>query len=179
MHNEESNQDAPGGAVARLVSVLRGHPTVFLAVLACVTIVVLMVTAAFPQTQRRRVVGALHGIRKGVVKGDAAAVLACVSPYFSEEGMHKEQLGKRLVRVLEPQPLCRVTLVVRQVNVGVGTAAAIVHVESHRAPAFGGRVSRSIWRVSLERINGRWLVRGATPLEVNGRRIPGLRSILY
>ena len=138
----------------------------------------LAVVSIFYKTERDRALDAIAEVQEAVERGDARRALAHVSPYFSEEGLYYDQLAIGLERALRSKPVWRASLVVRQLSIAGPTAVALVYVESHHAGGVGGRLARSEWRVALEKVEGRWLIRRATPLYVNERKVAGLRSVL-
>ncbi|MCK4283982.1 MAG: hypothetical protein KAX44_06665 [Candidatus Brocadiae bacterium] len=178
MGNQGSDRRTPARHATRVLSLLRARPGLSLGVVACVVVAALAVVSVLYETERDKVLAALVGVRKAVEKGDAQEALAHVSPYFCEEGLYRAQLTRGLERALRSKPVSRASLVVRQLSMAGSAAVVLVHVESHRHRGVGGGMARSEWRVTLEKIEGRWLIRGATPLQVNDRKVAGLRSVL-
>ncbi len=178
MGNRGSDRQTPPRRATRLLSLLRAHPGLSLGVVACVVIAAIALVSVLYETERDKVLATFVGVRKAVEKGDAQGVLAYVSPYFSEEGLYYAQLAAGFERTLSNRPVSRASLVVRQLSMVGSEAVALVYVESHRRRAVGGGIARSEWGVTLEKIEGRWLIRSATPLRVNERRVAGLRSVL-
>jgi len=163
---------------ARLLGVARAHPARSVAVIACLAGAVLLAWSAFHKSDRGKVQAVLEAVGEAIVEGDEGKVMAYVSPYFSEEGMYRDQLAERLARILPGRPVSRISLVVRQLNIGHGTARAMLYVESRHGDPFRGQFARTEWLVTLEELGGRWLVRHVTPLGLNGRKVAGLRAIM-
>jgi len=178
MQQTASNPGARRGPLGRLVAGARAHPAVSVAAVACLAGAVMVAWSAFHESDRDRIGTVLGTITEGIVKGDEGKVMAHVSPFFSEEGIYREQLREGLTRILRHRPLSRISPLVRQLNVEHGTATAIVYVESRQGDAFRGTFARTEWLITLEELGGRWLVRHATPLRLDGRRVAGLRAIM-
>ncbi len=178
MQGTGSSPEAGRSALARLLAAARARPSVSLAVIACLAAAVLLAWSALHKSDRRKVLATIDAVGEAVVQGDVEKVLAHVSPYFSEEGMYRDQLAETLSRILPGRPVSRASLVVRQLSIGRGTATARVYVESRHGDAFGAEFARTEWQITVEELGNRWLVRHAEPLQLNGRKVAGLRAIL-
>jgi len=178
MQGTGAGPDTPARLLGRLQGAARAHPALSVAVIACLAGAVLLAWSAFHKSDRGKVQAVLEAIGEAMVEGDEEKVMAHVSPYFSEEGMYRDQLAERLARILPGRPVSRISLVVRQLNIGHGTATAMVYVESRHGDPFRGQFARTEWLVTVEELGDRWLVRHVTPLELNGRKVAGLRAIM-
>jgi hypothetical protein len=125
-------------------------------------------------SERNNIRAAIEQVRDGILQGDAGKVLQNVSPYFFEEGLDKQALAAWLPGALRGKPVERLVIVLRQIQVQNGTAEANVRVES----SHGGRRLSTDWALALEKLDGRWLVRRATPSRVSGYPATGLRTLL-
>ncbi|MCD6417082.1 MAG: hypothetical protein J7M08_10380 [Planctomycetes bacterium] len=121
---------------------------------------------------------ALGGLRDAVVKGDPVETLEHISPHFSQEGMDRRQLGRRVAGALSRRSVSRAELMIRRVNIEDGVARVRLRVSSvHGGALRGGRAS-SEWLVELDKMGDRWLVSRAEPLRVNHHNVSGLRAVL-
>jgi hypothetical protein len=127
-------------------------------------------------TQRAK--RAVSGLLNALEKGRTGDVMTFISPYFSEEGVDRQMLGGMLGEILKQQDIIRTSVTFRQIQVIHGRAVMKVHVRSFHRGEFGGGMAHSDWIVGLEELGGKWLVREATPLSVNDRKVGGLRAIL-
>ena len=177
MRNDSANRTDRPGALGRAVAFLRTKPTLALLLIAGVALLVFLGLSALFRTEAGEAWATVEAVRAAVERGDAAGVMEHVSPFFNEEGLVKDQLGRALKGALRRPPFVRVRAVRRRLDVRAGTAGVWVAVQARRWAGPRGE-SRSEWRVELERIDDRWLVRQATPVEVNGRRIGGLRILV-
>lgn len=178
MGSERPASEAPIPARGRLVRLARSHPAVALGALVCTAAALYLLVSTLWQTDSARVAKALDAVLDGLRRGDAEEVLRHVSPYFSEGGLDKDALAQMLSRVLRNRPIVRVNLSVRQLDVDRTKAAATIHVTSYHSGASGRLVAGSDWAVIFEEIDGRWLVRQATPIRVDERNVAGLRAVL-
>ena len=176
MGTERGGQPEP--PLRRLVSVARAYPAIALAVLVCLAGGIYVGFGLLWPSDRARIVAATRHVCAALERGDADAVLEHVSPYFSEEGVDRRELNEYLHRALRRNAISSVRLSVRQVSVDGPRASARVHVLSTHEAAYGGRLARSEWLLRFERINDRWLIRQATPLQVNARSVAGLRTVM-
>jgi hypothetical protein len=174
MGSEAPERADRGSTFAGAISVARAHPAVALAALVGGAAVLYVAVTSLWPSEERKVKETVSAVVKGLAKGDADAVMLHVSPYFSEEGLDREALGGALRRVLKRRPVAGLQILVRQVKVADGEAAASIHVESFQSNALG----RSDWTVNFEEINGQWLIRRARPLHVGGHGVAGLRGVL-
>jgi hypothetical protein len=176
-----SDQPAPetaGSALERLVLLARSHPGLALGTVVCVAAVAYATATWLWESDRSQVVGVVKSVAAGMESGSPQDVLAHVSPYFSEEGVSKWLLERNLKSSLRRRPISRLNVSIRQVDVGRSDAALTAHVVSYHGRRLSTRFARSEWYVVLEKIEGRWLVRRARPLEVNGHPVAGLRAVL-
>ena len=168
----------PPAFLGRFVLACRARPVVTLVLVGGLTAVCYMCAHVLWPSDAQRVKWAVSGVLDDLKNDDVQGVLAHVSPYFSEEGVDKKTLGAMLSQVLGHHEFLRASLTFQQIQVINGRAALKVHVRSFHRSEFGGGMANSEWVLMLEEINGRWLVREATPLSLNGRGVAGLRAVL-
>ncbi len=162
------------GRAQRVVMLARTYPgrTLLLLLVAGVGLYLLAVHL-FP-SETRKVRTAIAQVRSGIMRGDADRVLDCVSPYFYAEGIDKPTLGTYLRRELRSRPVRQLTIILRQVQFDGDSATADLSVRSIQ----GGRYLPTDWAVELQKVNGRWMVRSASPTQVGGFPSSGLRALL-
>jgi len=158
------------GVVRRVAAWLRARPRLCLALVAAIVVAIMLLWPAIYRSDRLKVEKTIEALGRRLTAGDAAGVLALVSPYFAEEGIYKERLRKELERILRNRPILGLRLVVRQLGVRQGQASALVFAESRHRMGIGPGTARSQWILRFEKIDGRWLMRSATPQSLNGDR---------
>jgi hypothetical protein len=155
--------------------------------IVCVAALAYLAVMAFWQSDKRKVMAVVRAIAVGMEEGSTEDVLAHVSPYFSEEGVSKGRLERSLKRAFRRRNISRLKVSIRQIDVAHARASATVHVVSYHDEGLSARFARSEWWLRfarsewwlrLEKIGERWLVREARPVQVNGRRVAGLRAVL-
>jgi hypothetical protein len=156
----------------------RSHPAAAFAVLLCLAGGLYVGARLALPGRRRAVMAVTDQVLDALRAGDAAGALEHVSPYFSEEGLNKRALGGLLGRALARKPISSVRVSVRQVTFAGNRASIRLYAVSTHRGAYGGPTARSEWAITFEQIRGRWLVRAARPLQLNGRRVAGLRAVL-
>ena len=157
----------------RLVMLARAYPVRTLLALLVVGVGLWLLASRLLPSESRNIRACIEQVRDGLIEGDVDKVLANVSPYFSQEGIDRDALGKWLRSMLAGKPVDRVFLVVRQVQIRGSTADVNLSVRSFHRERYGN----TDWIVTLEKINDRWLVRKATPTDVNGYPINGFRAL--
>ncbi len=170
--------DRPERGMARLVAAARERPAIALGVLVAVVLGSYAAVNALWRSEREVAAETIEAVLDALERGDADAVLEGISPYFSEGGVTKADLAKYLPGILERRPIRRTGLTVRQTKVAASKASLRVHVTSYHRGANRMEPAGSDWTVELERIGGRWMVRSASPIVVNGRRVSGLWAVL-
>lgn len=178
MSNGEPGDRQVVSVRARLVRLTRVHPAVSLVALVGAVAVIYVAVGQLWPSDERRITATVTAVTRSLVEGDAEAALEYVSPYFLEEGLDKRGLAMILPRAVGRRPITRASSFMRQLSVGSGRAAAKVYVQSFHGEGLSGEFARSEWIVTLEEINGRWLIRTATPERVNQRSVGGLRAVL-
>jgi len=178
MADEQSCGERALPATARFVLLARSHPAVSLALLAGGAAAIYFLVVRLWPSDEREIRATVSAVTQSVVEGNVEGVLERVSPYFLEEGLDKHMLGVLLPRALSRRPVVRATASVRQLDVGAGRAASKVDVQSFHGEWLSGGFAWSEWLVTLEEIEGRWLIRTATPQRVNRRSVGGLRAVL-
>jgi hypothetical protein len=163
---------------ARFVAACRARPGVTLILIGGVTAVGYLCLHLLWPSDAQRAKRAVSAALDALTDGDVARVMSHVSPYFSEEGVDKDMLGAMLEQSLTRHEFLRANLSFQQIQVINGKAALKVHVRSFHRSELGGGMVNSEWVIHLEELGGRWLIREATPVGVNGRRIAGLRAVL-
>jgi len=158
----------------QLLSRAREHPLRSFVVLLLVALGLWLAAGRIFPSEKGRIRAALQQLRDGVVKGDPDRALSHISPYFNEEGVDRDRLARWLRSTLPQRPVDRAFLIVRRIAVRAGIAHVTLSVRSWH----GGRFVRSEWQVVLEKINDRWLVRRATPTDVDDRPAIGFRQVL-
>ena len=161
------------GRVESMLALARAYPVRTLLVLLVVAFGLWMLTARLFPSESSRVRATIEQIRDGLVGGDVDKVLANVSPDFLQEGIDKDALGKWLRSMLARKPVDRLFHILRQVQVQDGTADVSLSVRTFNR----GRYGNTDWLLSLEKVDGRWLVRKAVPTEVNGFPTNSFRSL--
>ena len=172
------NADRPERGVARLVQAARQRPAIALGVVVAVVLGGYAATNALWSSERDVVEEAVQAMLEAAVSGDTRAVLGSISPYFSEGGVTKRTLARHLPRILRKRPITRAGLTVRQAEVTANRAALRIHVTTYGRGARQTKPVGSDWMVRLEYIGGRWLVRSAAPIAVDGKRVAGLWAVL-
>ena len=157
------------------VMLARAYPVRTLLALLIVGIGLWLLAGRIFPSESGRIRATIEQIRDGLVEGNVDKVLANVSPYFSQEGVDKDELGAWLSSRLGGRPMDHVALVLRRVQIRGLTAEVDLSatVRSLRSEHYGA----TDWIVSLEKADGRWLVRKALPTEVNGYHVDGLRDL--
>jgi hypothetical protein len=178
MSDQQPGGESGRSFARRAVLLARAHPGIALAALVCGAAILYFTLGRLWTRQRDKVSATLDGVVKGLVDGDADEVMAWVSPYFSTEGLDKHGLGDALGHLLKPGLVTRASLRVSRFNLDNGTATAAVEVGSSHGGGFMSGSVHSEWLVSLQLINGRWLIRAATPVQVDRVNVPGLRALL-
>ena len=161
------------GRVESLVALARAYPMRTLLGLLVVGVGLWLLAVRLIPTESGRVRATIEQVRDGLVEGNADKVMANVSPYFLQEGVDKEALDRWLRRALANRPIGRIYLGLRQVHVQGGNADVSLSASSSNR----GRVGNTDWLVSLEKVDGRWLVRKAVPTDVNGFPTRGFRAL--
>lgn len=133
-----------------------------------------LVTHLFP-SETRKVRVAIDQVRSAIVQGDADKVLDRVSPYFFEEGVDKQALARYLKRVLADRPVRQLNIIPLQLQFQDDTATVDISVRSVQGR---DRVPTD-WTLVLEKLDGRWLLRRATPTQISGYPAMGLRALLH
>lgn len=157
----------------QVVMLARAYPVRTLLVLVVVGIGLWLLAARLIPSETRDVRATLEQVRDGLVAGDVDKVMAHVSPYFYQEGIDRDGLDKWLRTVLAHQPVDRVYLILREVQIHGTTADVDLSVRSFQRERYGN----TDWAVTLEKLGGRWLVRRAVPTEVNGYKVQGFRVL--
>jgi hypothetical protein len=170
--------DTGPSAFGRFVLGCRARPVATLVLIGGLAAVAYLSTHLFWPSDAQRAKWAVSGLLSALKREDVPAVLERVSPYFSEEGLDKTAVGEMLGHVLGRQDFLRANVTFQQIQVLQGRAAMKLYVRSFHRGDFGAGMVNSEWIVTLEEIRGRWLIRGATPIGVNGRRVAGLRAVL-
>jgi hypothetical protein len=171
--------DGSPTAFGRFVAACRARPAVTLILIGGVTAVGYLCVHLLWPSDAQRAKRAVSAALDALTDGDVARVMSHVSPYFSAEGVDKDALSGMLERSLTRHDFLRASLTFQQIQVINGRAALKVHVRSFHRSELGGGMVNSEWVIILEELGGQWLVREATPVSVNGRRIAGLRGVLY
>lgn len=172
-------QGSSGEPLRRLLLAARAHPRITVAaVVALGAALWLGARFVFP-SEEQMIARALRGVQSAVVEGDAEKVMQHVSPYFSEQGINAAMLERRLRVALEGRPVSSARFVFREHEVfGRMAEARIVVFSTHKTP-YRTAQANSEWLVELQKAEDRWLVRGAEPLRVEGRRAGGLGAVLW
>lgn len=178
MDSEQAPPGTSGPPIRRLLLVARARPGASLVVVVCVAALVYLAVMAFWRGDEREVMAVVRAVAVAVEQGSTEDVLAHVSPYFSEEGVTKRRLERSLRRTFRRRSISRLKISIRQIEVKHARASATVHVSSYHGEGLSARFARSEWWFRLEKIDERWLVREARPVQVNGRRVAGLRAVL-
>lgn len=161
-----------------MVLLVRAHPRLSLVVIICACGAAWAAFSFLLPTDTRKIKDTIAALVDGLIEGDTQKVLEQVSPYFAEQGLDRARLGRTLQVALQKRPVTRAVFVVREIEIQSIMAQARIQVLStHKSARRSGR-ARSEWIVELERMDGRWLVRGAEPLEVNNLRVGGLRAVI-
>jgi len=161
------------GRLERLVLTARTYPGRTLLVLVVLGVGAYLLAVHLIPSRTREIRAAIEQVRSGILEGDADKVLDRISPYFYEQGIDKPALAKYLHRVLPRRRVVQLTIILRQLHFQDGTATANISVRSLQR-----RRLPTDWSVTLEKIDGRWLVRRAAPTSIAGYRTMGLRGFL-
>ena len=157
----------------QVLMLARAYPGRTLLVLVVVGIGIWLLAVNLIPSETGNVRATIDQIRDGLVAADVDKVMANVSPYFYQEGIDKAALDKWLRAVLAGKPVDRIYLIVRDVKIQGTTADVDLSVRSFQRVRYGN----TDWAVSLEKLDGRWLVREAAPTAVNGYRVQGFRVL--
>jgi hypothetical protein len=178
MGTEEPRAASQGSIPQRLVAWARARPGFSLFVIAAASAIVYLSYNVFWPGDRIRIKAALSEVLDGLQDADADAIIDRFSPYFSQDGMDKQRLSRSLRRVLHQRTVSNATLSIRQVHIAAHWAHVQVHVRSSHEGPYGAAFTGSDWLIIMEELNGRWLIRQARPVAVQGHRTVGLRELL-
>jgi hypothetical protein len=178
MTNGLPGREGPRSFRGRIVFLARLHPGIALAILVSVAAIFYLALGPLWTGDRGKATKALDAVVKGLVDANTDEVMACVSPYFAADGLDKRELGEALKRILKPGLITHASLYVPRFDVEGGRATATVEVRSSQRSGLGAGSIRSEWLVMFERIDGRWLIRAAVPLQVARQDTTTLRTLL-
>lgn len=162
----------------RLVLAARAHPRITVAVVVALGAALWLGSRFVFPGERQLIVRSLRALQSDLAAGDVGQVMQHVSPYFAAQGMDREELERRLRVALRGRPISSARFVFREHEVfGRMAEARIMVFSSHKTP-YRTFQANSEWLVELQKSDDRWLVRGAEPLRVEGRRVGGLSAVL-
>ncbi len=162
------------GRLERVVMLARAYPGRALLVLAVAGVGAYLLAVHLIPSRTGEVRAVIEQVRSGILDGNAEEVLDRISPYFYEEGIDKPALAGYLQRALADRPVRQLTIILRQIEFQDDAATVDISVRSLQ----GRRRLPTDWSISLEKIDGRWLVRRAAPTSIAGYRSVGFRELL-
>ncbi len=166
-----------GYAWRTLVANARSHPQAALLVIILLSTGIFLLASTVHRGSGEGIEATVKAVVRGVADGDADAVMEHMSPYFYQDGIDRDGLGRLLRRVLRGDPVGRLTYVIEQLQVSGTRASLQVHVDTS-AMGLRRNAFRTEWRAEMERIDGVWLCRAAYPTRINNKRAAGLRTML-
>lgn len=124
-----------------------------------------------------RVDRAIQAVRRGVLAGDAEAVLAHVDPAYEFQDLSYDQLAAWLRAVLAAVRIERAQVVRREFTT-VSSSRIRVRVEATAtAQGLSRGPVRSTWSLTFVPLDGRWVIAEVDPIEVAGRRVDSVRDL--
>jgi len=123
------------------------------------------------ESPREQVDCVIGQVRRGVLEGDAQAVLRHIDPEYEHDGLTYEQLSAwlpvqlRLWRITSAHITNRqfTTVTARRITVRLSVRAA------GRTALGIDTAARSIWRLTFLPLEDRWVLAEIEPIEINGR----------
>jgi len=141
-----------------------------------VLVVVIDLAHESPREQVDRVIGE---VRRGVLDGDAQAVLRHIDPEYDHDGLTYEQLSAWLPVQLRLWRIASARITDRQFTTVAPTRITVrLSVRAAGRTVLGIESSaRSIWRLTFLPLEDRWVLAEIEPIEIEGRPVGRLSDL--